>query len=130
MRLKEFAEKHSLRVRRSQQDDTDNIVGKFGEIYEYSEEELAVMVIPDPPRRGLWVRSRAKFLALGMTVIQDGDQEGAVTFDPENTGQAKAAIQAVRCKKIQKLSPERLVRLLAAGGSTRLKPGHQAQNGL
>jgi hypothetical protein len=30
MRLKEFAEQHSLRVRRSHDDDTDNIVGKYG----------------------------------------------------------------------------------------------------
>ena len=59
MQLKEFAEQHRLRVRRSRQDDTDNVVGKFGEIYEYCEDKLGVIVIPVPLRRGLWVRSRA-----------------------------------------------------------------------
>jgi hypothetical protein len=51
---KESAHKHSLRVRRSRQDDTDIITGKYGEIYEYDEDKLAVMVLPNPPRRGLW----------------------------------------------------------------------------
>ena len=48
MQLKEFAEKHSLRVRRSRQDDTDNIIGKLGEIYEYSDSELGLMLCGGP----------------------------------------------------------------------------------
>lgn len=125
---KEFAHKHSLRVRRSRQDDTDNVVGKHGEIYEYDEDKLAVMIMPHPPRRGLWVRCRANFLALGMNVVQNGDQEGSATFDPANPEQAKAAIQAIRTKRVQKLSPERQANLLVAGQGTRLKAGHMAQN--
>jgi hypothetical protein len=50
MKLKEFAVLHSLRVRRSREDDTDNIVGKFGEIYEYGDGTLGVMVLPDLTR--------------------------------------------------------------------------------
>jgi hypothetical protein len=128
MQLKEFATKYSLRIRRSRQDASDNIVGKFGEVYEYGEDKLGVMVMPVPPRRGLWVRSRAKFLTLGMTVVQNGDQEGAATFDPANNEQAKAAIQVVRSKRKQKLSPERQAKLLVAGRGTQLKPGYMAQN--
>jgi hypothetical protein len=86
---KEFAEQHSLRVKRSHDDDTDNIVGKYGEIYEYDDDTLGVMLIPEPPRRGLWVRSRVKFEALGMTITQNGDQEGAAIFDPSDPKQLK-----------------------------------------
>jgi hypothetical protein len=128
MQLEEFAETYSLRVRRSRHDGTDNIIGKHGEIYEHSEGKLAVMVLPDPPRRGLWVRSRAKFLALGMAVGQNGDQEGAATFDPTHQEQAKAAIHAIRAKRMRKLSPERKANLLIAGQGTRLKRRHMAQN--
>ena len=112
------------------QDDTDNIIGRVGEIYDYDEEKLAVMMMPDPPRRGLWVRCRAKFLALGMTVVQNGDQEGAAIFEPTNHEQAIAAIQTIRAKKGQKLNPERRAMLLAAGRATQIKPGQMAQNGL
>jgi hypothetical protein len=38
MRLKEFAEQYSLRVKRSHDDDTDSIVGKYGGIYDYDDD--------------------------------------------------------------------------------------------
>jgi len=128
MMLKQFAEQHSLRVKRSREDDTDNIVGKYGEIYEYDDDTLGVMLSPEPPRRGLWVRRRKKFEALGMTIAQNGDQEGATIFDPSDHKQAKAAITAIQAKRMRKLSPERRAELVAAGQGTRLKPGHLAQN--
>lgn len=94
MELKEFAQKYSLRVKRSKQDDTDNIVGKHGEIYEYGDGTLAVMLMSEPPRRGLWVHSRKKFETVGLTITQNGDQEGAAVFDPSNSRQAQTAIQS------------------------------------
>jgi hypothetical protein len=130
MRLKEFAEQYSLRVKRSHDDDTDNIVGKYGGIYEYDDDTLGVMLIPEPPRRGLWVRSREKFEALGMTITRNGDQEGAAIFNPSDPKQTKPAITAIQAKKMRKLSPERRARLLVVGQGTRLKPGHMAQNAL
>jgi hypothetical protein len=86
------------------------------------------MLIPEPPRRGLWVRSREKFVAIGMTIAQNGDQEGAAIFDPSDSKQAKAAIQAIQARKMRKLSRERRASLLVVGQATRLKPGHMAQN--
>ena len=105
MELKEFAYLHSLKVKRSREDDTDNIIGKYGEIYEYGDGTLGVMLMPDPPHRGLWVRSRKKFQAIGMTITQNGDQEGAAVFDPSNPQQSQAAIKATQAKKLRKLSP-------------------------
>ncbi len=127
MLLEEFAKKHSLRIKRSSQDDTDNIEGKYGEIYDYGDGTLGVMVMPDPPRRGLWVRSREKFVQIGMSIVQNGDQEGSAVFDPASREQSQAAIEAIQAKKVRKLSPERRAKLTAVGVSTRLKPGHMAQ---
>jgi hypothetical protein len=110
MRLKEFAEEPSVRV--------------------YDDDILRVMLIPEPPRRGLWVRSPEKFEALAMTITQNGDPEGAAIFDPSDPKQAKAAITAIPAKKMRKLSAERPAELLAVGQGTRLKPGHRAQNAL
>jgi len=121
MELKEFAEVHSLRVKHSREDDTDNIVGRLGDIYEYGDGQLAVMVMPEPPRRGPWIRSRRKFLELGMTLVQDGDQEGASVFDGSDPQQADAAIQAIRAKKSRKLSLELRLKLIEAGRNTRLR---------
>jgi hypothetical protein len=104
MELKNFVEKHSLRVKRSREDDTDNIIGKYGEIYEYGDGALCVMLMPDPPRRGLWVRCRKKFEDVRMTITQNGDQEGAAVFDPSDPYQAEAAIKAIQAKKVRKLS--------------------------
>ena len=130
MELTDFAERHSLKVKRSNDDDADNIVGKYGEIYEYGDGNLSVMIMPDPPHRGIWVRSRMKFEALGMTITQNGDQEGAAVFDPADRQQAQAAIEAIQARKKRKLSPEHRAELIAVGQRTRLKPRHMAQNAL
>ena len=52
MLLNGLAQKHSLPVRRSRQDDADNIVGRLGEIYEYGDSELAPMLCGGPIRHG------------------------------------------------------------------------------
>ena len=49
MLLNHLAERHSLRVRRSRHDDSENIDGRLGEIYEYGDSELALMLCVDPP---------------------------------------------------------------------------------
>lgn len=81
MGLREFAGQRSLQVKRSREDDTDNIVRKYGEIYEYGDGALGVMLMSDRPRRGIWVRSRGNFKAVGMTIPQNCDQEGAAVFN-------------------------------------------------
>jgi hypothetical protein len=48
MDLKEFAQKHSLQIRRSRQDDTGNIGGRSGEIYQYDDSELALILCGGP----------------------------------------------------------------------------------
>jgi hypothetical protein len=74
MDLKKFAEQYRFKMKHNAEDTTDVIVGRTGQIYEYSGEELAVMFITsDNPRTRLWRAVRDKCLAAGMTLRQDGD---------------------------------------------------------
>jgi hypothetical protein len=124
MELREFAQKRSLQVKRSRQDDTDNIVGSFGEIYEYDDGELALMLCGGPTGTGRWVRVRSKCIAAGMTVRQNGDDEGALSFDPTNKVHAALAIKVTGARPRRQLSPEHRAKLLAANQRTQFSPEH------
>jgi hypothetical protein len=63
------------------------------------------MVMPNPPRRQYWGYTRAVLVASGFTVVQDGDGEGVVTFNPANLKQVKLAVRAVGVKRRRVLSP-------------------------
>lgn len=86
-------------------DGTKIIPGRFGQIYEYSNDLLGVLVMPDPPRRRYWGCVRTTLLEAGFNLVQDGDGEGAATFDPNHPIQAKAAIRAAGIKRKRRLSP-------------------------
>jgi hypothetical protein len=123
MNLESFASKHRLKMRRNADDDNEPCVtGKNGQIYEYSEVKLAVSFAPglDKNHRGIgrwtpkaWGNLRRKAVALGMSIRQNGDSEGAISFDPENRDQAKLAIKIARARQKKQLSPDRLLAMLA-----------------
>jgi hypothetical protein len=129
MLLKEFADKHSLRVTRSRQDNTDNIVGKFAEMYEHSPSEFALMLCGIPTGTGHWARVRAKCLAAGMSLCQNGDDEGALSFDPTNGKQAALAIKVTGARPKRRLSAEHMAKLLAANQHTRFSGQPTVLNG-
>lgn len=105
MNLTKFAEKYRLKVKRSAQDGAEIIIGNLGQIYEHSLDELAVVFIPEgEPRTRLWRTLRGKCLACGMTLRQDGDAEGAFTFNPEDNDQAKLAIKVASIKQKKRIS--------------------------
>ncbi|HET9406021.1 MAG TPA: hypothetical protein VFO39_02175 [Candidatus Sulfotelmatobacter sp.] len=121
--LESFATKYKLKLKRSLDDNGEYVInGKSGQIYEYSDCELAVCFTPGLnkdrgigtwcPRR--WSNLKRSALATGMTLRQNGDSEGSLSFDPDNRQQAKLAIKiaAVRPKRV--LSPEHKAKLLAA----------------
>jgi hypothetical protein len=64
-------------------------------------------------RTGMWNRIKAKCVAAGMMLHQDGDAEGILVFDPADPGQAKLAIKSVKAKAKRQMSPERLAALSA-----------------
>jgi hypothetical protein len=89
--LQQFADKHHLMIHHSE-DGTDIISSGLGHIYEYSENELAVMFIPAEPQPRAWTSVKRKCLACEMTPRQIGDCEGAFSFNPADPRQVKTAL--------------------------------------
>ena len=111
--IDKIAEQHRLKISRDACNDPI-IKGKLGEVYEYSDGTLGVLFMPDEknkhPERS-WARKwrivRDACVAVGMTLVQDGDAEGALTFDPRDIGQVREAIKAAKVKTRRRVSPER-----------------------
>jgi len=118
--IEEFGRKYRGRVRRDRGDDTLTITGKRGDIYEYSASELGVMFIPNvksprPPKTRMWNKFKLEAVAAGMVLRQDGDAEGALSFDPSNETQCLLAIRIAGVRRKRQLSPEQIAKLVAAG---------------
>ena|ERR1019366_3893699 len=79
--LHQFADKYRLKIS-CNEDGTDVIRSSLGHLYEYSDDELAIMFIPDEAHPRTWTSVRGKCLACGMIERQAGDCEGAFSFDP------------------------------------------------
>ena len=105
--LADFAARHCLRVRRDECGDLV-IPGKLGHLYEHSSTELGLMIVSfGDPRPRLWNFIRDKCLATGMTLLQNGDAEGALSFDPNNWEQARLAIKLTKVRPKRRMSEER-----------------------
>jgi len=116
--IRTFAQQHRLPTSRDIGDKTTVIRGRAGcHLYEYSDSELGLMVLSDAkdahPRR--WAAIRKKCLEAGMILRQNGDDEGALSFDPKDRRQARLAIKLAGCRPKRQLSPEHRARLLAVG---------------
>jgi hypothetical protein len=113
-----FAQQNRLSISLETDDGTTVVRGRDGcHFYEYSNSQLGLMVLSDRkdarPRR--WAGIRKKCLAAGMTLRQDGDDEGAFSFDPANRKQARLAIKVTGARPKRQLSPEHRAKLLAVG---------------
>jgi hypothetical protein len=104
---------------------TEIIVGRAGQIYDHGDGLLAVMFLPAKeawmPRK--WGNVRRDCIAAGMTLLQDGDAEGSLSFDPSNREQAKLAIKVAEIKARRRLSDEQRERLKSIGRSSRFVGG-------
>jgi hypothetical protein len=119
--LERFSEQHRLRRDRekswplnhpeaARRDRGEFIPGRLGHIYDWEDGvHLAVMVTPGTKQK--WNTRRRALEAAGLEVIQNGDDEGCLRFDPTNTTQAKAAITIIRAYRRQQLTPEQRVAL-------------------
>jgi hypothetical protein len=114
-------------------DDCDDLIilGRIYEsnCYEYSVDghTLGVMFITDgkSPRTELWKKFKIACLSSGMTLRQEGDAEGAFSFDPANPSQAKVAIDGIRARTKRVVSPE-----LAAAAAERFALARQRREAL
>lgn len=119
-----FAQQNRLTTFRDT-DETTVIHGQAGcHLYEYNDSELGLMLLSDPknarPRR--WAGIRKKCLEAAMTLRQDGEDEGALSFHPNNREQARVAIKVTGARPKRKLSPEHRARLRAVGFQKRQSP--------
>jgi hypothetical protein len=122
--LERFAERYRVKVCRNQEDETDIIQGRLGHIYKYSATELGAMFIPklkpgQAPRTAMWNARRAEAEAAGMALRQSGDAEGALSFDPGNSEQARIALEIAKPKRKRQMSPEQLGHLASIGFKAR-----------
>jgi hypothetical protein len=118
-----FAEQHRLKVTRDDCGDPV-IAGRIyqSNIYEYSNSELGVMLVTDgkkPPRTQVWNKFKTACLGAGMVIRQQGDAEGAFSFNPANPEQAKVAIKGINAKIRRIMTPEQLATLAKVGFKAR-----------
>jgi len=85
--LESWAQGYRLAV--TAPEDEAVVTGIGGYITQHSDELLAVTIT----RR--WVSCRYKLVAAGGEVVQDGDDEGTVTFDPNDTEASLAVLRSV-----------------------------------
>src|SRR6516165_5415545 len=104
MTIQDFATKYRLHTRLDD-DQTTIVPGKYGHIFDYDDDSLGVLIMPKKPRLYYWGFRRTAFLQAGFTVTQNGDHEGAATFDPQNPAQAKLAIKSAGIKPRRIPSP-------------------------
>lgn len=104
----DFANKHKLNWKIDPDDGTTVIPGHLGHIYEWDQDLLAVMYLSDNGTAAKWNNARRACIAAGMTLLQDGDTEGSLSFDPTSHEQAKLAIKVAHIKTERTLSPEAL----------------------
>jgi hypothetical protein len=95
MTLNEFAKHERLKITHDPEDGTVIIRGRRGvcHLYEYGEGLLGVMILPETGTSHWWTAARKAFMAAGMQIRQNGDCEGAATFDPQKPEQVKAALK-------------------------------------
>ena len=137
MTLADFAGKHRLKVRRDDHGDT-TILGKQGHLYEYSATELGVMFMPPRTESEPWGRWCPKTwgnfkraaAAAGMTLRQNGESEGCLSFDPKNNEHAKLAIKIAKVRPKRQPTPDQVARFLAAVQNARSKALDPLQKGV
>jgi len=123
-KLKALSEKHRLKTSMDKCGEPI-IEGKHGHIYDYSGTNLGVMFIPEEHRPRLWTSHKGSAEVVGMRLIQDGDAEGCLVFDPESKEQVTLAFKIAKIRRRKQLSPKRLAELtaqLAKARNSRLNP--------
>jgi len=114
------------------------ILGKNGHIYEYNGTELGVMFMP-PRIKGepwgrwcpkTWGNFKRAAVAAGMTLCQNGDTEGCLSFEPNNKEQAKLAMKIAKVRPKRQRTPEQVARFVAAIQGARFEALDRLQKGV
>jgi hypothetical protein len=76
-----------------------------------------------------WGNLKRAAAATGMTLRQNGDTEGCLSFDPRNKEQAKLAIKIAKVRPKRQRTPEQVARFVAAIQNARSKALDPLQKG-
>ena len=131
--IHKFAEKNRMKVTHDECGDAI-IAGRQGQLYPYTEFEMGVMFLPPGTKEDsygrwcpkLWGNFKRAAALIGMVLTQDGDSEGCLSFDPQNTEQVKLAVKIAKVRIRKKLSPERKAALAATLAVARVQRVNQA----
>jgi hypothetical protein len=88
--LESWARDYRLEVAAT--DDGPVVTGIGGYIGQHTDDRLAVTIT------SRWVWSRHKLVTAGCVVVQDGDAEGTLSFDPNDTEASLAVLRIVHLK--------------------------------
>jgi hypothetical protein len=124
MNIREFASKMRLRVKR---DECGELIipGRRGHIYQHNDSFLGLAFMPGKSR--LWANAKKKFSQVGITVRQDGDDEGTALFDPLNPAQVRLAMKVITLKRRRIPSPSQLEALRKATAALQRHRTHRAE---
>jgi hypothetical protein len=107
--IEDFARKHRLKIVTDPGDNTQIIIGREGHLFPY-DHRLALMIIGEHGARSVsprkWSNARDACERAGMEVLQSGEYEGALAFNPSDREMVKLAIATVGAKTKRTLSPE------------------------
>lgn len=131
--IHKFAEKNRMKVTHDECGDAI-IAGRQGQLYPCTESEMGVMFLPPKTKEDscgrwcpkLWGNFKRAAALIGMVLTQDGDSEGCLAFDPQNSGQVKLAVKIAKVRIRKKLSPERKAALAATLAVARVQRVNQA----
>jgi hypothetical protein len=65
-----------------------------------------------------------------MTIRQNGDSEGCLSFDPKNNEQAKLAIKIAKVRPKRQRTPDQVAKFVAATQNARFKALDPLQKGV
>jgi hypothetical protein len=115
--INDFANTYRLTLRRDPDDQTDIIPGSEGHshIFQYNDDLLAVMIVPDTGTAHRWKLAKEEFLRTGMVIRQDADAEGTATFNADNPEQVRAVLKYANIRRKRVVSESVFQRLKAMG---------------
>jgi hypothetical protein len=105
--IQEFAERYRLKTRLDECRDTI-ISGRRGDIFDGFKDRLGLYVSRS------WATARWIAPATGMTIRQNGTEDGCLLFDPSDAVQARLAIKLCLCRPKRESSPKQLENLAKA----------------
>ena len=121
-----FAQRHRLKTQR---DECGELVipGKAGQIYDHGSGRFGALFMPPANRRTprRWGNVRRKLAAAGFEVVQNGDAEGSLLFDPADATQTALAIRAVGARR-KRVPSEGQLAVLARTAFRRAGKGGEA----